>query len=231
MNYVFDPAPVPAVPVAGSGMLFPVHRIYCVGKNYAAHVREMGSDPRRDPPCFFMKPADAVVIDGKVPYPPVTRNFHYETELVLAIGKAGRNIPAAQAADHLFGYAIGFDMTRRDLQTASGGLGHPWDTGKGFDYSAPVSPIHPAATVGHIDQGRICLHVNGELRQDADISQMLWKNREIIAELSKLYLLQPGDLVFTGTPAGVGAVVPGDKLVAAIDGLGELAIEITGPLV
>jgi fumarylpyruvate hydrolase len=165
-----------------------------------------------------------------VPYPPGTSNFHYETELVLAIGRQGRNIPPELAADYIYGYAIGFDMTRRDLQMVSGGLGHPWDTGKGFDFSAPISPICPSASIGHIDQGRIALEVNGKIRQDADIGQMIWKSHEIIAELSKLYLLQPGDLIFTGTPAGVGAVVPGDKLVATIDKLGELAIEITPPL-
>lgn len=229
MAYEFEPAPVPVVPIAGSENLFPVHRIYCVGKNYAAHVREMGSDSDRDPPCFFMKPADAVTTSGNVPYPPATKNYHYEVELVLAIGKAGRNIPAAQALDHIFGYAIGFDMTRRDLQMASGGLGHPWDTGKGFDHSAPVSAIHRAADTGHPASGRITLQVNGETRQDGDLGDLIWKSAEIIAELSRLYLLQPGDLIFTGTPAGVGAAKPGDRLVASIDGLGNLEVTITDP--
>jgi len=218
------------VPVTGTDDKFPVHRVYCVGKNYAAHIEEMGSDPQRDPPCFFMKPADAVTTSSSVPYPPGTGNYHYETEMVLAIGKSGRNIPVEKAAAYIYGYAIGFDMTRRDLQMASGGLGHPWDTGKGFDFSAPLSAIHPVTEVGYIDSGRIALTVNGETRQDADINQMIWKGPEIVAELSKLYLLQPGDLIFTGTPAGVGAVVPGDKLVATIAGLGELAIEISPAL-
>lgn len=230
MNYIFEPAQVPAVPIAGSGQLFPVHRIYCVGKNYADHIREMGSDPQRDPPCFFMKPADAVTTKAQVPYPPGTKNYHYEIELVLAIGKAGRDILPSDALDYIFGYAIGFDMTRRDLQMASGGLGHPWDTGKGFDYSAPVSAIFPAADIGHISSGSLAMEVNGQLRQDGDISDQIWKNPEIVAALSRLFLLQPGDLIFTGTPAGVGAVLPGDKLVGSIDKLGSLAIEITDSL-
>jgi len=230
VSYSHQPAPVTAVPISGTDKTFPVHRVYCVGKNYAAHVREMGSTPDRDPPCFFMKPADAVTLDSRVSYPPGTKNYHYETELVLAIGKGGRNIPAGEALAHVYGYAIGFDMTRRDLQMASGGIGHPWDAGKGFDFSAPLSPIVPASTIGHPVHGRIALEVNGKVRQDADLSELIWKSHEIVAELSKLFLLQPGDLIFTGTPAGVGPVVPGDRLVAAIDGLGTLEIEITDPL-
>ncbi len=229
MNYVVAPSVSPVIPVSGSEQMFPVHRIYCVGKNYAAHVREMGSDPQRDPPCFFMKPADSATTSVRIPYPPGTKNYHYETELVLAIGKEGRNISTESAADYIYGYAIGFDMTRRDLQTASGGLGHPWDTGKGFDHSAPVSSIYPASVAGNMENGRITLSVNGELKQDADLSQLIWKSNEIIAQLSRLYLLKPGDLIFTGTPAGVGAVLPGDKLLATIEKLGELSIEITEP--
>jgi len=227
MSYVFEPAQIPAVPVAGTEQIFPVHRIYCVGKNYADHIREMGSDPQRDPPCFFMKPADAATTSPEIPYPPGTKNYHYETELVLAIGKGGRNISASDANDHIFGYAVGLDMTRRDLQMSSGGLGHPWDTGKGFDFSAPISLIHPAEQVGHINAGRIAVKVNGETRQDADVSDQIWKNPEIISELSRLFTLQPGDLIFTGTPAGVGPVLPGDKLEASIDKLGILEITIT----
>ncbi len=229
MNYVVAPSVSPVIPVSGCEQMFPVHRIYCVGKNYAAHVREMGSDPQRDPPCFFMKPADSATTSVRIPYPPGTKNYHYETELVLAIGKEGRNISTESAADYIYGYAIGFDMTRRDLQTASGGLGHPWDTGKGFDHSAPVSSIYPASVAGNMENGRITLSVNGELKQDADLSQLIWKSNEIIAQLSRLYLLKPGDLIFTGTPAGVGAVLPGDKLLATIEKLGELSIEITEP--
>jgi len=229
LNYVVVPSVIPVIPVSGTEQTFPVHRVYCVGKNYAAHVREMGSDPQRDPPCFFMKPADAATTAARIPYPPGTKNYHYETELVLAIGKEGRNISAENAAEYIYGYAIGFDMTRRDLQTASGGLGHPWDTGKGFDHSAPVSAIYPASNVGNMENGRITLSVNGELKQDADLSQLIWKSNEIIAQLSRLYLLKPGDLIFTGTPAGVSAVLPGDKLLATIEKLGELSIEITEP--
>jgi len=229
LNYVVVPSVIPVIPVSGTEQTFPVHRVYCVGKNYAAHVREMGSDPQRDPPCFFMKPADAATTAARIPYPPGTKNYHYETELVLAIGKEGRNISAENAAEYIYGYAIGFDMTRRDLQTAFGGLGHPWDTGKGFDHSAPVSAIYPASNVGNMENGRITLSVNGELKQDADLSQLIWKSNEIIAQLSRLYLLKPGDLIFTGTPAGVGAVLPGDKLLATIEKLGELSIEITEP--
>jgi len=227
MSYVFEPAQIPAVPVAGTEQIFPVHRIYCVGKNYADHIREMGSDPQRDPPCFFMKPADAATTSPEIPYPPGTKNYHYETELVLAIGKGGSNISASDANDHIFGYAVGLDMTRRDLQMSSGGLGHPWDTGKGFDFSAPISLIHPAEQVGHINAGRIAVKVNGETRQDADVSDQIWKNPEIVSELSRLFTLQPGDLIFTGTPAGVGPVLPGDKLEASIDKLGILEITIT----
>jgi fumarylpyruvate hydrolase len=227
MKYVFEPGPGPIVPVINSEDVFSVHRIYCVGKNYADHVREMGSTPERDPPCFFMKPADAVTTENQVPYPPGTNNYHYEAELVLAIGKEGRNITPETAPDYIFGYAVGLDMTRRDLQMASGGLGHPWDTGKGFDDSAPIAAIYPVSAVGHIDRGFIRAEVNGELRQDGDLDDLIWKTDEIIAALSRLYLLRPGDLIFTGTPAGVGPVVAGDKIVASVEGLGELAVEIS----
>ncbi|MDG2174537.1 MAG: fumarylacetoacetate hydrolase family protein [Gammaproteobacteria bacterium] len=227
MKYVFEPDPGPIVPVIDSEDVFPVHRIYCVGKNYADHVREMGSTPERDPPCFFMKPADAATIESQVPYPPGTNNYHYEVELVLAIGKEGRNIAPETVLDYIFGYAVGLDMTRRDLQMASGGLGHPWDTGKGFDDSAPIAAIYPVSAVGHIDSGFIRAEVNGELRQDGNIDDLIWKIDEIIPALSRLFLLRPGDLIFTGTPAGVGPVMPGDKIVASIEGLGELAVEIS----
>jgi fumarylpyruvate hydrolase len=227
MKYVFEPDPGSIVPVIDSEDVFPVHRIYCVGKNYADHVREMGSTPERDPPCFFMKPADAATTENQVPYPPGTNNYHYEVELVLAIGKEGRNITPETAKDYIFGYAVGLDMTRRDLQMASGGLGHPWDTGKGFDDSAPIAAIYPASAVGHIDSGFIRAEVNGELRQDGNIDDLIWKIDEIIPALSRLFLLRPGDLIFTGTPAGVGPVMPGDKIVASVEGLGELAVEIS----
>lgn len=229
MTFVFAPPAQPALPVQGSERLFPVHRIYCVGKNYAAHIREMGSDPAREPPCFFLKPADAIVSDGRMPYPPGTRNLHYEGELVIAIGKGGADITVENALTHVFGYALGLDMTRRDLQTAAGRLGQPWDTGKAFDHSAPLSAIYPCEHSGHLQSGRLQLKVNGALRQDADLADMIWKCDEIISELSRLYTLQSGDLIFTGTPAGVGAVLPGDGIELAIEGLGKLELEVVGP--
>lgn len=226
MSFVFDPMPTIAVPVSGTAQQYPVHRIYCVGKNYADHIREMGSDPAREEPCFFLKPNDAIVLDGRMPYPPGTGNLHYEGELVLALGRGGRNIPAAEAGDCIFGYALGLDMTRRDLQTAAGRKGMPWDTGKAFDHSAPLSAITPRSVCGDLQQGSIRLWVNDSLRQDADLGDLIWKSHEIISQLSRLYALQAGDLIFTGTPAGVGAVHPGDRLRLAIAGLGELQVEI-----
>jgi fumarylpyruvate hydrolase len=229
MSFVFSAPQPPALTIAGSQDLFPINRIYCVGKNYAAHIREMGAEPARDSVCFFLKPADAVLTGGRMPYPPGTSNLHYEGELVIAIGKGGRNITVNDAWAHVFGYALGLDMTRRDLQTAAGNLGHPWDTGKAFDHSAPLSPIVPVAECGHFHRGSLKLWVNGQLRQDADISDLIWKNPEIISELSKLYTLRPGDLIFTGTPAGVGPVVVGDRIVLAIERLGQLEVVITEP--
>jgi len=226
MNYLFDPPRLASVPVLGNEQHFPVHRIYCVGKNYADHIREMGSDPAREEPCFFMKPSDAIVLDGKVPYPQGTRNLHYEGELVLALGKGGRNLSPDAAASCLFGYATGLDMTRRDLQTAAGRIGMPWDTGKAFDHSAPMTAIVPLTQSGILLEGSLKLWVNGRLRQDADLGDMLWKPHEIISQLSRLYTLQAGDLIFTGTPAGVGPVVVGDKLRLEIAGLPVLEVEI-----
>lgn len=227
MQFALKPPAQVTVPVQGSAAVFPVHRIYCVGKNYAAHIREMGgSGPPRDAVCFFMKPADAIVTSGRMPYPPGTSNLHYEGELVMAIAKGGCNIDSADALSHVFGYAAGLDMTRRDLQTAAGRIGHPWDTGKAFDHSAPIAPIVPVEHCGHFDSGALQLRVNGEIRQDADIRELIWKNHEIISELSKLFELQPGDLIFTGTPAGVGPVSRGDSIVLNIDRLGELEVTI-----
>jgi fumarylpyruvate hydrolase len=228
MAFAFVPPAQTAVPIQGSNDQYPVHRIYCVGKNYAAHIREMGAD-LREPPCFFLKPADAIVLNGRMPYPPGTQNLHYEGELVVALGKGGRNIRAADAFDHVFGHAAGLDMTRRDLQTYAGTRGQPWDTGKAFDHSAPITSIVPVAQTGTGLQGRLELRVNGTLKQDTDLADMIWKVEEIISELSKLYTLQPGDLIFTGTPAGVGAVVPGDRIEVRIDGLPALNVEITQP--
>jgi fumarylpyruvate hydrolase len=220
-EFVFLPPEIPSVEIAGTGQRFPVHRIYCVGRNYAEHVREMGSDAK-EPPVFFTKPADAIVASATaIPYPPRTENFHYEVELVVAIGGAGRSIPAGQAYGHIFGYAVGNDLTRRDLQGASKKKGSPWDTGKAFDASAPIGAIRPAS-LGHVERGPIWLSVNGETRQQSDISEMIWGVPEIIAELSTFFELKAGDLIYTGTPAGVGPLEPGDRIECGIEGLPTL---------
>jgi fumarylpyruvate hydrolase len=229
MSHIFEPAPVPTIAVADSDDLVPVRRIFCVGRNYAAHAREMGRDPDREPPFFFTKPADAVVMDGEtVTYPPETESFHYEAELVVVIGKAGRDIVEADALSHVWGYAVGNDLTRRDLQLAARELGRPWDMGKAFDRSAVIGPAHSASTVGHPDKGSIRLTVNGETRQDADLSELIWSVPEVVSILSHSIALKPGDLIMTGTPAGVGPLVEGDVCVVAIDGLGEITTTI-GP--
>ncbi|MFO1428009.1 MAG: fumarylacetoacetate hydrolase family protein [Steroidobacteraceae bacterium] len=223
MDLVFSAPSQPSVQVAGRDARFPVHRIYCVGRNYAEHAREMGADPQREPPFFFSKPADAVVADGaRVHYPPRTANFHHEIELVVAIGARGAAVPRAAALGIVFGYAVGNDFTRRDLQAAAKAKGQPWDVAKGFDESAAVGPIHEAARVGHPASGRIWLDVNGARRQQGDLREMIWSVPEVIAELSTLFTLQPGDLIFTGTPAGVGALQRGDRLEGGIEGLGTL---------
>lgn len=222
-HWILAPPPIPAVPVVGSEGLFPVRRIYCVGRNYGEHVREMGGDPAREPPVFFCKPADSIVPPGQdVTYPGRTSNLHHEIELVVAIGSEGYEVQAAAALGMVFGYAVGNDLTRRDLQAEARGRGAPWDTAKGFDASAPVSAIRPASEIGHVREGRIWLEVNGTLRQEADISQMIWSVPEVIAELSTYYRLHPGDLIFTGTPAGVGAVRPGDRIRGGVEGVGLL---------
>ncbi|HEY8856153.1 MAG TPA: fumarylacetoacetate hydrolase family protein [Rugosibacter sp.] len=230
MSYVITPAPHSTVLVANSSDLFPIHRIYCVGRNYAAHAREMGGNPEREPPFFFCKPADAVV---PVPagesialaYPPETANYHHEIELVIAIGKAGKNIPEKRAHDYIWGYAVGLDMTRRDLQTALREKGQPWELAKAFDQSAPIAPLYPVSRIGHPQAGSIWLKVNGELRQAGRIEQMIWSVTETISHLSRYFELMPGDLIFTGTPAGVGPVAAGDALLGGIDGLGEIAVQ------
>lgn len=229
MSYVFDPAPVSGVAITGTDALFPVRRIFCVGRNYAAHAREMGRDPDREPPFFFTKPADAVVPDNAtVPYPPETENLHYEAELVVAIGTGGTNIAEDDALDHVFGYAIGNDLTRRDLQLKAREQGRPWDWGKAFDRSAPIAAIHPVAEVGHLSEGSIKLTVNGEIKQDADLNELIWSVPEIISILSHSMGLRPGDLIMTGTPAGVGALSEGDVCTVSIADLGELTTTI-GP--
>jgi fumarylpyruvate hydrolase len=226
MSYVFPPAEQPSVEIKGRIERFPVNRIYCVGRNYAAHAREMGNDPDREPPFFFTKPANAVVPNhSRIPYPPRTSNLHHEIELVIAIGKGGKNIPIDSAVEHVFGYAVGNDLTRRDLQFEARDKGRPWDTGKAFDRSAPVTAIHPTPGRGFA-KGRIWLAVNGELRQQADISDLIWDVPEIIAELSTLFELAPGDLIYTGTPAGVGAIRSGDRVEGGVDGLETLVTTI-----
>jgi fumarylpyruvate hydrolase len=222
MSYVVPPPATISVEVKGRSERFPVNRIYCVGRNYAAHAREMGKDPEREPPFFFTKPANAIVPNNAtVAYPARTSNFHHEIELVVAIGKGGKNIPLASAVDHVFGYAVGNDLTRRDLQFEARDKGRPWDTGKAFDHSAPIAAIQPAPGQGFA-QGRIWLKVNDEVRQQADVADLIWSVPEIIAELSTLFELAPGDLIYTGTPAGVGAVKAGDRIEGGIDGLETL---------
>ncbi|GJD50586.1 hypothetical protein OPKNFCMD_3329 [Methylobacterium crusticola] len=223
--------PQAVVPIAGTDAVFPVRRIYCIGRNYAAHAREMGSDTNREPPFFFQKPADAVqyVEAGSVgehPYPTLTRNYHYELELVAALKSGGRDIARDRALEHVYGYAVGLDMTRRDLQRGMGDQKKPWEIGKSFDRSAPIGPIQPAAATGHLTRGAIRLAVNGEVRQDADLSQMIWSVAEQIANLSEAFELKAGDLVYSGTPENVGPVVRGDVLLGRIAGLPDLSIRI-----
>ena len=226
-SYVVTPPRPPSVAVAGEAARFPVHRIYCVGRNYSDHVREMGGDPGREPPIFFSKPPDAVLADGApLPYPDRTANFHHEVELVVAIGAAGRHVAPARALDLVYGYAVGNDYTRRDLQVFAKERGRPWDIAKGFDQSAGINAIVPVARSGHPRRGPIWLTVNGSERQRSDIDQLIWDVPDVIAELSAYFALLPGDLIYTGTPAGVGAVVPGDLVVAGIDGLGTLTNRI-----
>jgi len=230
MNLPFDLPPRPSVPIVGHEETFPVHRIYCVGRNYAEHAREMGADPTREPPFFFCKPADALVLSGAtVAYPPRTTNLHHEIELVIAIGRGGRDVPVADALSRIYGYAVGNDLTRRDLQAQAKAKGQPWDVAKGFDDSAVIGPIQPAAVIGHPSTGRIWLEVNGTLRQQADIADLIWRIPEIVAELSTLFALRAGDLIYTGTPAGVGALRPGDRVAGGVDGVGTIAHAIGPP--
>jgi 2-keto-4-pentenoate hydratase/2-oxohepta-3-ene-1,7-dioic acid hydratase in catechol pathway len=219
------------LPIVGSDMQFPVRRIYCIGRNYAAHSREMGSDPTREPPFFFQKPTDAIqnVAPGTVadhPYPTLTRNYHYEVELVAALGKGGRDIPVERALDHVYAYALGLDMTRRDLQRAMGDEKKPWEIGKSFDRSAPIGPLHLAGSIGHFTKGAIWLKVNGQTKQSSDLSNMIWSVAEQIARLSQAFELAPGDIIYSGTPENVGPVVRGDVIDCHIDRLPNLSIRI-----
>ena len=230
MSYTFEPSPVVSVPVVGTADRFPVHRIYCVGRNYEEHAKEMGFTGR-EPPFFFLKPADTLVVvnageTGQMPYPSLTQNLHHEIELVVAIGKGGKNISAADALSHIYGYAVGLDMTRRDLQNEMKKQGRPWCIGKGFEHSAPIGPITPAAQAGDVNHAEIYVQVNGQDRQRSHVSQLIWNIAETIEHLSAAWELQPGDLIYTGTPSGVGAVVAGDTMVGAVAGLGELKVRV-----
>ncbi|HMM66399.1 MAG TPA: fumarylacetoacetate hydrolase family protein [Dokdonella sp.] len=223
MTYAIAPRPVPCIPVAGTDMRFPVHRIYCIGRNYAEHAKEMGAEVERKHPIFFAKPADAIVIDNdEVPYPSATSDLHHEVEMVVALSRGGRDIPVEQALEHVYAYAVGLDLTRRDLQAAAKDKGNPWDTAKGFDNSAPVSALHPASEIGHPHDIELGLSVNGKLRQKTNIDEMIFSVPEIIHELSKFYELQSGDLIFTGTPAGVAALERGDRFHATLEGIATL---------
>ena len=231
MNYVVTPPAAVSIPVHGTDQRFPVRRIYCVGRNYVEHAKEMGFTGR-EPPFFFMKPADAIVPvpdgeTGSMRYPLGTRSLHHEIELVVAIGKGAEKIPAAKAKDHVYGYAIGLDMTRRDLQTEAKKAGRPWEIGKGFDQSAPIGPIHPLSKTGWFDKGEITLEVNGKVTQQSTIDKLIWNVAETIEHLSSYWALAPGDLIFSGTPEGVAAVVQGDLMVGRISGLGELKVKVS----
>ncbi len=224
-SYIFQPNAPTSLAVAGTAARFPVRRVYCVGRNYAEHAREMGHDPDREPPFFFSKPADAVVASGAVlDFPPMTDDLHHEVELVVALGRGGADIPEDSALEHVFGYAVGLDMTRRDVQAEAKRLARPWDLAKGFDSSAPLGEVRPATEIGHPRRGAIELRVNGEVRQSGDLAQQIWQVPEVIAFLSRYVRLAPGDLIMTGTPAGVTRVMPGDELVGRVEGVGEVRV-------
>jgi fumarylpyruvate hydrolase len=231
MSFVIPAPAIPSVPVAGTSDRFPVRRVYCVGRNYAAHAREMGGDPTREAPFFFMKPSDALqpVGEGETvehSYPPKTSNYHFEIEMVAALSRGGRDIPVEKALDCVFGYAVGLDMTRRDLQDEAKSLRRPWELAKSGDHSGPIGPIHPAAGIGHLPKGTISLTVDGQAKQKADLSDMIWSVAEQISYLSAYFELMPGDVIFSGTPEGVGAVTRGQTLVGAVDGLGEIRLKV-----
>lgn len=225
-EYVIDPPKTVALPVAGSNALFPVRRVYCIGRNYAAHAIEMGHDPDREPPFFFQKNPDNLDPSGEFPYPPHTSDVHHEMEMAVALKSGGTNIALADALDHVFGYALSLDMTRRDLQGMAKKMGRPWEIGKAFERSAPVGPIHPVSETGHLNQGRIALKVNGDVRQEGDLNQMIWKVPEMISYLSEYFELRPGDVILSGTPSGVGPVTKGDVMELSIDGLGTMTVTV-----
>jgi fumarylpyruvate hydrolase len=226
-GYVFEPLPIPSLPVAGSDLAFPVHRIYCVGRNYAEHAVEMGFDPTREPPFFFQKNPDNLLPPGRdFPYPSRSNDVHFEIEMAVALGKGGVDVPIESAMDLVYGYAVALDMTRRDLQGEAKKMGRPWEVGKAFEASAPCSAIVPAAEIGHPSAGKVWLELNGQMRQTGDLDQMIWKVPEMISYLSALFTLQPGDLILSGTPAGVGAVKRGDHLRGGVDKVGEIDVRV-----
>jgi len=224
--YIIDPPAVNAAPVKGSDKLFPVRRVYCIGRNYAAHAIEMGHDPNREPPFFFQKNPDNIDFTGKFPYPTKTKDVHHEIELVVALSKGGTNIAIDKALDHVWGYAVGLDMTRRDLQGIAKDMGRPWEIGKAFERSAPMSAFVPASQIGHPSKGKVELKVNGKVKQTGDMNQMIWKVPEMISYLSEYFELKAGDIIMTGTPSGVAAVVAGDTMEATIEGVGELKVSV-----
>jgi fumarylpyruvate hydrolase len=228
-NFVITPPAIPSLAIAGSSERFPLRRVFCVGRNYAAHAREMGSDPDREPPFFFMKPADAVVpAAGTLPYPPATKDMHHEVEMVVALGKGGANVAPEDALSLVWGYGVGLDLTRRDLQAVAKDTGRPWDMAKGFDASAPCSELHPVSEVGHPSNARIWLEVNGTVKQDGNLDEMIWPVADVIAHLSRFVALMPGDVIFSGTPAGVGPLAPGDRARGGLDGVAHFQLEV-GP--
>ncbi len=226
-DYVIETPPVVGLPVAGSDALFPVRRVYCIGRNYAAHAIEMGHDPDREPPFFFQKNPDNLDPSGNFPYPPQTSDVHHEVEVAVMLKSGGNNIAVADALDHVYGYALSLDMTRRDLQGEQKKMGRPWEIGKAFEKSAPVGPVHPVSAVGHLDQGRIALSVNGALKQEGDLNQMIWKVPEMISYLSDYFELAAGDVILSGTPSGVGPVVRGDVMLIEVAGLGSMTVNVT----
>jgi len=225
-SYAIETPPVVAIPVAGQDVLFPVRRVYCIGRNYAAHAIEMGHDPNREDPFFFQKNPDNLDPSGEFPYPPKSEDVHHEAEMAVALKSGGANIPLDQALDHVFGYALALDMTRRDLQGVAKKMGRPWEIGKAFERSVPIGPLHRVDEVGHLDQGRVELKINGDIRQEGDLNQMIWKVPEMISYLSEYFTLAPGDIILSGTPSGVGPVRKGDEIELSIEGLGAMVVRV-----
>ena len=225
-DFVIEKPPIVALAVAGTDAMFPVRRVYCIGRNYAAHAVEMCHDPDREPPFFFQKNADNLDASGEFPYPPHSSDVHHEVEMAVALKSGGTNIPLDEALEHVFGYAVSIDMTRRDLQGEAKKQGRPWEIGKAFERSAPVGPIHPVSELGHLDHGRVELKVNGDMRQEGDLNQMIWKVPEMISHLSEYFELASGDVILSGTPAGVGPVARGDRMEASVEGIGTLSVSV-----